>query len=81
MKKALVVVFALILTLATVCLAGCKGEVYDFSIASTGFDDVEQSASADTNKQLVLDEAHSDAHWVTEPENLHGRNDRALSLQ
>lgn len=77
MKKALVVVLAAILTLSIVLLVGCKGAVYDFSIASGDFSDVEQSAT-DQKVNAVLSKTTGDS--VTEPADLYGYDHGAVRL-
>lgn len=78
MKKALVVVLAIIMTLAVALLVACKGDVYDFSAASKDFDSVEQSAT-DQRANAVFDSTEG-GEEVTEQEQLYGYTDKALRL-
>ncbi len=77
MKKALVVILAVVLTLAIVLLVGCQGEAYDFSIASADFSEVEQSAT-DQRVNAVLIKTSGDN--VTEPSDLYGYDHGAVRL-
>ena len=79
MKKTLVVILAVVMTVAAVLLAACKGAVYDFSVASDNFEQVEQSA---TDQQVHASfVSTTGGTQVTEPEDLHGYDHEAVKLQ
>ena len=76
MKKALVVVLAIVLSVAAVLLIGCKGVAYDFSVASDDFSDVEHSST----NQSATAQLIGSADLVTEQSDLHGYDHEAVRL-
>ena len=79
MKKACIVILAIVLVVAVVVLVGCQRVTYDFSIASGDFDGVEQS----TTNQTALGDVTTvvtDGTIVTEPEDVHDYGSEVVLL-